>query len=81
MTPKEKALDLFSTFRFAVSFPNNPLGEDKDRVAKICASMAVAEIEEALADYGRGDSLELQNMDSEFRFWEQVEKEIEQLDT
>jgi len=44
MTPKEKAEDLFSTYRYALSVPNAPLGQSKDDVAKQCALIAVGEL-------------------------------------
>jgi len=61
------------------------------KLAKKCALIAVDEILEALEEYDKRTenylkedfpdyfSFELQNMDSEFRFWEQVKKEIEKL--
>ena len=45
--------------------------------AKQCSLIVVNEIEEALTNYGRGDSYELQNMDSEFRYLWKVKEEIE----
>jgi hypothetical protein len=81
MTPKEKAKELVSKFRNEFEWVEKDHNVDLYRDTKQCALIAVDEIEQALTDYGRGDSLQLQNMDSEFRFWEQVEKEIEQLDT
>jgi hypothetical protein len=44
MTPKEKAEDLFSTYRYALSVPNAPLGQRKDDVAKQCALIAIGEL-------------------------------------
>jgi hypothetical protein len=72
MTPKEKARELFDKYQIAGS-------QWYVDTTKKYALIAVDEIEEALTDYGRGDSLQLQNMDSEFRFWEQVKTEIEKL--
>lgn len=43
--------------------------------AKQCALECVDKITEALTDYG-SDSHELQNMDSEFRYWDEVKNEI-----
>ena len=71
MTPKEKAKELVSKMLKEV-------GYDTD-LALPCALIAVDEIEKALTEYGRGDSFELQNMDSEFRFWNEVKQEIEKL--
>jgi hypothetical protein len=72
MTPKEKARELFDKYQIAGS-------QWYVDTTKKYALIAVDEIEQALTDYGRGDSLQLQNMDSEFRFWEQVKTEIEKL--
>lgn len=44
MTPKEKAEELFSNYRFCLSIPNAPLGDLKDSIAKEAALIAVAEI-------------------------------------
>ena len=44
MTPKEKANDLFSTFRYALSHKDAPLGMYKDNIAIQCALIAVEEI-------------------------------------
>ena len=41
MTPQEKAKELFVEYRFALSLPNAPLGEEKDNVAKQCSLIAV----------------------------------------
>jgi len=72
MKPQEKSREIV----IRMQFQQPPLMFDQ---AKYCALIAVDEIEQALTDYGRGDSLQLQNMDSEFRFWEQVKTEIEKL--
>jgi hypothetical protein len=78
MTPKLKAKELVDKYWIYLRAGLLYDEEAKDD-AKHCASIAVEEIEEALTDYGRGDSFQLQNMDSEFRFWEQVKTEIEKL--
>ena len=78
MTPKEKAKELVDKYWIYLR-AGLLYDEEAKEDAKHCASIAVEEIEEALADYGRGDSLQLQNMDSEFRFWEQVQIEIQEL--
>lgn len=44
MTPQEKALELFSIYRFALSLPGAPLGEEKDNVAKQCTLICVEQI-------------------------------------
>jgi hypothetical protein len=77
MTPKEKARELFDKMMYHIMYNCQPTLSEM--VAKECALIAVDEIEKALTDYGRGDSFQLQNMDSEFRYWEQVKNEIEKL--
>ena len=81
MTPKEKALELFSIYRFALSLPNAPLGEDKDSVAKQCALISVDEIINSspslpiLGDSGSyGEDIELSKL-----YWIEVKQEIEKL--
>jgi hypothetical protein len=44
MNAKEKAQDLFTTFRYALSHKDAPLGMYKDNIAIQCALMAVEEI-------------------------------------
>jgi hypothetical protein len=44
MTPKEKAEELFTTYRFSLSIPNALLGDLNDSIAKQCALIAVDEI-------------------------------------
>lgn len=78
MKPAEKAKELLDKYWIYLRAGLLYDEEAKDD-AKHCALIAVDEIEQALTDYGRGDSLQLQNMDSEFRFWEQVKQEIEKL--
>ena len=43
-TPKEKAQELFTNFRFVLSLPDAPLGENKDVIAKQCALICVDEM-------------------------------------
>jgi hypothetical protein len=78
MTPKLKAKELVDKYWIYLRAGLLYDEEAKDD-AKHCALIALDEIEQALTDYGRGNSLQLQNMDSEFRFWEQVKTEIEKL--
>jgi hypothetical protein len=79
--PKEKAKELFNQYHNLIQEIGGDMGHEilVSILAKHCALIAIDEIEEALTDYGRGDSLQLQNMDSEFRFWEQVKTEIEKI--
>lgn len=44
MTPKEKANDLFTAFRYALSHKDAPLGMYKDNIAIQCSLIAVEEI-------------------------------------
>ena len=67
MTPKEKAEDLFITYRFALSIPGAALGQLKDDIAKQCALIAVDEILSAI-----GFSV----MDE---YWQEVKQEINNL--
>jgi hypothetical protein len=75
MTPKEKANELFTTFRYALSHKDAPLGMYKDNIAIQCALIAVDEINKAI-DF---DWMEVQNLESEHRYWDKVEQEIKNL--
>ena len=89
MTPKEKALQLLAKMNVIHYRKLGGVNKDSkglpvsmyDSQIKQCALIAVDEIEEALTDYGRGDSLQLQNMDSEFRYWSKVREEIQNTKT
>jgi hypothetical protein len=76
MSPKNKAEELVNTF-YSIEEPNQGCLFNKN-MAKQCALIAVGEIEDALYNYG-GKSMELQNMDATFRYWQNVNKEIEKL--
>jgi hypothetical protein len=66
MTPKEKAEELFNKMKgFRV----------KHTHSKKCALIAVEEIEKAI-DF---DWIEVQNLESEHRYWEQVKEELKKL--
>ena len=78
-SPKEKAEELLDKMMYHIKYNCQPTLAEM--VAKQCALIAVDEIEEALTDYGRGDSLQLQNMDSEFRYWSKVREEIQNIKT
>ena len=69
MTPKEKAEELWITYRFALSIKNAPLGEQKDLIAKQCALIAVDEILK-VAFYAT---------DEMYNYYLEVKQEIEQL--
>jgi hypothetical protein len=90
MTPKDKAKELFNKM-YMVEDPmgNYPMCFD---TAKQCALILVDEIINALDIYDTLTesnlkqefgldyfSCELQNMDNDFRYWQQVKHEIEKL--
>lgn len=75
MSAKDKALDLMVYF---ITEKAQGVPTMSNFQAAHCALLCVDKIEEALTDYG-GDSHELQNMDSEFRYWEEVKKEIKKI--
>ena len=76
MTPKEKAQDLYSKVYGNLEKSENEIYRKTN--ARICALIAVYEIEAALTEYGKSSD-ELQNMDSEWRFWKSVEEELNNL--
>jgi hypothetical protein len=67
MTPKEKAVELFSDYRYILSIPNAPLGELKDDIAKSCALIAVDELKQESV------------VKNDFDYWQEVKTEIERL--
>jgi hypothetical protein len=72
MNAKEKAEELFTTYRFALSIPNAPFVEQKDLIAKQCALIAVDEIiNHHSTEQG------LYRVDT--YYWQEVKKEIELL--
>jgi hypothetical protein len=81
MDAKEKAVELFTTYRFALSIPNAPLGEYKDQIAKQCAKIAVDEIIETTfmkatyIDWGFSAIQKISTTD----YWIEVKEEIEKL--
>lgn len=75
MTAKEKANRLVSLFEEQQEYYD---ANQCSRIAKQCALIAVDEILAALTDYGEEND-ELQNMESDFRFYEKVKSEIEKL--
>jgi hypothetical protein len=68
MTPKEKAEELINEFWTLIG-----ANQDALWIAKNCAAKCVDEIDEAI-DF---DWMEVQNLDSEHRFWEKVKQEIQ----
>jgi len=82
MIPKQKSEDLIDKYRTYIRIGkyDNNVSEDEIYLAKQCALIAVDEIIEALLEYdNRNATYELQNMDRDFNYWEQVKQEIEKL--
>lgn len=69
MEAKEKAQELYSTYRYTLSLPNAPLKENKDVVAKQCALIAVDEIISNRERINGIDKL----------YWQQVKEELNKL--
>jgi hypothetical protein len=91
MTPKEKAKELVSKFQKQIFFEVTNERLDIEE-SKGCALIAVDEIIDALEKYDELTekhlkdefnvtyfSCELQNMDSDFRYWNEVKQEIQAL--
>ena len=76
MTPKEKAEDLFGTYRYALSLPNAPLGQHKDNIAKQCALIAIDEI---IKSNPHDDLFKLSDIPTSMNYWEQIKQEIKKL--
>lgn len=80
MTPKNKAQELFDKFNKdglhqISSVINRTI---RKRMIIKCCLIAVDEIIDALEEYdNRNNTYELQNMDRDFNYWQQVRKEIE----
>ena len=79
MKPKERAQDLFSTYRYTLSLPNAPLGDKKDEIAKQCALIAVDVTIDTL-------NMDIRDLDVRgsilldlIKYWRQVKEEIEEL--
>ena len=75
MKTKEKANELWTTYRFALSIKNAPLGEQKDLIAKQCALIAVEEILECSPAQCPKESYEME----QHIYWQQVKTEINNL--
>lgn len=85
MTPKEKAKELVERFNIKVnvyytedSIPNIMNVPMINKSVKQLALICVDEIIISLTQYGK-DSNELQNMDRELYYWNEVKQEIEKL--
>ena len=74
MTAKENAEKLVARFFFIESHHTYI---DK-QIAVICAKICVDEIIKELTAYGENNH-ELQNMDRDFAYWEDVKNEIEKI--
>jgi hypothetical protein len=76
MDAKEKAEELYSKYynRIEHTFNEDVSGFEKD-IVKACAMIAVDEIEDAI-DF---DWMEVQNLESQHRYWQKVKEEIEKL--
>ena len=66
MTEKQKAQELITEYRFLLSLPGAPLGDNKDHVAKECALHTVNTLLNELD----------QNKPS-YRYWLEVKTELE----
>ena len=75
LTPKKKAEELVYFYQNLLT----PLSEKKDDFffsrCKKCALIAVDEIINSLENYGK-ESDELQNMENDFRYWQEVKQEL-----
>ena len=70
MTPKEKANELVDKMLFCYQ------GNLEEYTAKQCALIAVDEISKAI-DF---DWMEVQNLESQHRYWDKVEQEIKNME-
>jgi hypothetical protein len=78
MTPKEQAKELINKFQIQYVSPMYLLSAKAH--SKQCALIAVDGIIDALSEYdNRNNTYELQNMDRDFNYWQQVKQEIEKL--
>ena len=70
--PQEKAREIVE--KMAVPTAIFKINNQSKRNTKVCIDLII----QSLEDYGRGSD-ELQNMENEFRYWQEVKKEIEKL--
>ena len=77
MTPKEKAEELFTTYRFCLSIPNAPLGDLKDTIAKQCASIAIDEIIKSNPIFVTSKLEGKDGMHEAYLYYQEVKQEIE----
>lgn len=91
MTAKEEAIELLEKY-YDTIINSEKDGVDNKNMAKECAKIHVDGIIKALEEYDERtekylkqefnldyQSVELQNMDSSFRYWEKIKKELELL--
>ena len=76
MSPKEKADELVKKM---YEVRSGYVSMITYHFAKQCALVAVDEIEKALTDYGSVDSFQRIILDAEFRYWDKVKMEINNL--
>lgn len=76
LTPKEKAKELYTLFskhaKYWDCYNDSPLEIDH---TKQCVLIAIDEIIKSLENYGK-ESDELQNMENDFRYWQEVKEEL-----
>jgi hypothetical protein len=73
MNAKEKAQDLFTTFRYALSHKDAPLGMYKDNIAIQCALIAVEEVIDQI--YKSGEM----SAKAQIEWWKRVKSELQSL--
>lgn len=85
MTPKDKAEELMTTYRYILSYPGAPLGENKDEAAQRCALAALEEIINAIDSFGYSGTfydheetrkMTLNDKESPNKYWEEVKQEL-----
>lgn len=84
ISPKEKAEELIGKFyKFSRQDSSGFLTSNEDMYIKNaikCTIICVDEVIKSLEEYDeRNNTHELQNMESSFRYWEKVRKELELL--
>lgn len=84
MSVKEKAEELVNKFREFTDGTDPETDGYSPNIEKYngkqCALIAVDEIIDALAEYDdRNNTYELQNMDRDFNYWQQVKSELQSL--
>jgi hypothetical protein len=86
MTPKDKAEELMTTYRYILSYPGAPLGENKDEAAQRCSIATVNEIISAIDAFGYSGTwydheetrrMTLNEDESANQYWLSVKSELE----